>query len=332
MRIQAFILLLLTLGSLASRGQDTIQPRYQSVFGDSCATWYLFFHDWTNYDEEDVGTETRQAIVGDTINVDGTTYNLLRYMPNLSGSREPYLYEDEESLYIRESPDHSKLYFKEHLDLFPEMTFPEVLIMDLDLNVGDTLNTQGWSQLVVQWEHPRPRSLIIDSIYYHNGRKVLRTNYVHNPDYVNNTEPLLFIEGIGPTWGPFYIGFGFRVSLTCYYKDGEPQYHGPEYNQNRETPCITRNTTFWGIPKEPYKNSSYDIYPNPTQGVFEIEFPMVSSYRIVISTIAGCIIKDESVCGNRMQINALQNYPSGMYFITIINSSTLKQTIKIIKI
>ena len=323
-KTKTLVLLFLMASSLASRGQDTIQPRYQSVFGDSCATWYLFFDDWTNYDEEYVGTETRQAIVGDTINVDGTTYNLLRYMPNLSGSREPYLYEDEESLYIRESPDHSKLYFKEHLDLFPEMTFPEVLIMDLDLNVGDTLNTQGWSQLVVQWEHPRPRSLIIDSIYYHNGRKVLRTNYV------NNKEPLLFIEGIGPTWGPFYIGFGFRVSLTCYYKDGEPQYHGPEYNQNREKPCITRKTTFWGIPKEPYKNSSYDIYPNPTQDAFNIKFSTESSYKVIVSTIVGRIVKTKTIYGDKMHVD-LSDCPRGTYFIKITDANNATKVAKVIK-
>ena len=191
-KTKTLVLLFLMASSLASRGQDTIQPRYQSVFGDSCATWYLFFHDWTNYDEEVVGTETRQAIVGDTIIINGTTYTVLRHMPNLSYGILSDLYDDG-PVYVRESPDHSKLYFKEQRNDYPDTISHDVLIMDLDLNIGDTLDTHSWSELIYDIQY-LPK-IYIDTIYHSNGRKILRTNYHSLIFIIDNTNPQAILLG-----------------------------------------------------------------------------------------------------------------------------------------
>ncbi|MBQ9474473.1 MAG: T9SS type A sorting domain-containing protein [Bacteroidales bacterium] len=328
MKFRVTILLAMILGSLASRGQDTVQPRYQSVFGDSSTTWYLYYEDYiTIPDGGEEGTETRQYIAGDTVSIDGKTYNRLRYIPDLSFRGLCYLYR-EESLYIRESPDHSKLYFKEQLDYRPEMTFPEVLVMDLDLNVGDTLNTQGWSQLMVQgYAIEPPIMILVDSIYYTEGRKIIRTIYIGGEELF----PLLFIEGIGPSLGPYYPGFIMPLSLTCYHKDGEPQYHGPKYNPNREAPCIMGDYWFGGISKEPYTNNAFEIYPNPSRNAFNIKFATAASYKVIVSTMSGKVIKMKNIHGDKIDIN-LSNYPIGTYFIKIIETNNATLIAKIIKI
>ena len=165
-KTKTLVLLFLMASSLASRGQDTIQPRYQSVFGDSCATWYIYCMDGL----EGIGTDIRKYTHNDTIKIEETTYNILRR----TGSISMFSHYGNIHQYMRESRDHSKLYFKGQG--YPEDDFPEVLIMDLDMNIGDTMDTQGWLEYSYYPNEYNSPTIIIDTVYYNEGRKILRTN------------------------------------------------------------------------------------------------------------------------------------------------------------
>ena len=327
MRIQAFILLLLTLGSLASRGQDTIQPRYQSVFGDSCATWSVYYYiDRTIY-----GTLTRQAFTEESIIINQTPYKLLRCV--LDFTWEWVDFYPEESLFLRESPDHSKLYYKEHLIADPARSFSEILIMDLDLNVGDTLDTHGWSDLILRNE-PEVPVIRIDTIYYSDGRKVLQTNYQKGNRYFpNGYDTLLFIEGVGPSWGPFYAGNVEPLSLICYNKDGEPIYQGQMYRPEREMPCYITSYGPYAL-KIADNAEAYEAaaYPNPTRNIVNIALSRPSFYTVTVVSPTGNVVHHHAFNGESTCVD-LQEHPCGVYFLTITTiDNPHKQSLKIIKL
>jgi len=75
----------------------------------------------------------------------------------------------------------------------------------------------------------------------------------------------------------------------------------------------------------------FKIYPNPTNGVFEIlinEFNG-SDYKIVIANSTGSIIKTELMQKNSVQLD-LSKYSAGLYYIKLITNKEIYQ-FKLIK-
>ena len=309
--------------SLASRGQDTIQPRYQSVFGDSCATWYIYCREGS----DEIGTDIRKYTHNDTIKIEETTYNILRR----TGSISMFSHYGNIPQYMRESRDHSKLYFKGQG--YPEDDFPEVLIMDLDMNIGDTMDTQGWLEYSYYPNEYNSPTIIIDTVYYNEGRKILRTNY-KKYNYYRGWDTLCFIEGIGPSWGPFYAGIEDMTTLICYYRDGEPQYHGVIYQRDigydlTGNHCI-KVEYFGGISMHD-EYSTATIYPNPTKDIFSILLKTPSTYNVTVVSATGRVVQRDEFHGCNITID-IQFQPRGVYFATISNKNGNKQTVKVIKL
>ena len=326
MKTKTLVLLALLCGSWMSHAQDTVPPRYQSVFGDSSTVWFNYY-EYLN--DEGIGTDARQSIPNDTISIDGNVYNVLRTIEDLSGGYHPYTF-NEVLEYLRESEDHSKLYFKGR---FAHLLFPEVLIMDLDLNVGDTLDTHDWSEIYKEHcyhTHPNP-IITIDTIYYRDGRKILRTNY-RKSTYSNGWDTLLFIEGVGPSFGPYYAGYEDRMSLICYYRDGEHLYRGITYGTDSAytlNPCI-RALEFGDIIKQS-ENLATTIYPNPVHDAFDIVFPAAATYNVAITTLTGCVLQTETVTGDKLHVD-IQQYPKGVYLLSVVDQNNNKATMKIVKL
>ena len=112
------------------------------------------------------------------------------------------------TLYLRESDTHDKLFGRIKYD--DNSVTREFLIMDLSLDVGDTLNTDDWAELNV---HPNQLNpvITIDSIYYKDGRKHLRTDFIGKGKHWSTWPPVIydtltFIEGVGPDMGlPYFL-------------------------------------------------------------------------------------------------------------------------------
>lgn len=284
-------------------------PVYESVFGDSCSVWYIFSE---STDHLYAGTNVRQVLDGDTQIIDGTYYMVLRNASYQSSNILP-LYFDEPQ-YIRESDNHSKLYFKEN---FPGRSFPEILVMDLNLSIGDTLDTRGWEELMDFDLDAAVPKIRVDSVFWIDHRKVLRTDFYHNSWMGKDT--LCFIEGIGPTFGLLYPMHRIN-KLSCLFKDDRVIYHWKNYS---EVGC---NYGWLSEINEQEKPSPFIIYPNPTHNDLYIQFPTATEYHLTLRTQSGALLYEKKVDDNHTTLN-IADYPNGVYFVTFFyghNATTLK--------
>ena len=323
-KTKTLVLLFLMASSLASRGQDTIQPRYQAVFGDSITLWYIFNG---VYGFEYSGTDVQQTIMDDTTTINDTVYMILRSRDDLS-AMPIFNINYYQSQCIRESRDHSKLYFKQNRY---HINTPEILIMDLDLNIGDTLDTHNWSAIESS-NYPNIPTITIDTIYSQNGKKIMQTDF---RVYVREEawwDTLFFIEGVGPSLGLYYPKLrDDYATLICHFKDGEQNCHGAMYSHFEE---FEETCVIWFDPgriEEPSKTVCHIAYPNPTRGVFEIRFPKVSDYKVIISSVTGQIVQTKTIYGDKVFVN-IQNHPRGTYFIKITDANNATKVAKVIKI
>ena len=334
MKTKTLVLLALLCGSWMSHAQDTVPPRYQSIFGDSVTRWYIFQESFTPNAQG--GTETREAIINDTAIIDGHIYQIVRY--NYYRSIEDFYILDDYKLYFRETPDHSKLYFKPIEAWGNSTDYHEVLIMDLDLNVGDTVDTRHWSELPNFRYEPFVPNIRVDSIYYLDGRKIVRTNLTNlSPDGAKDT--LLFIEGAGPSFGLYYPAAKWaedhtHTTLVCYERDEIIQYHGTYYYYYYDiyyahsTDCL-RGWSRGGI-KVP-REFAINAYPNPVHDAFEIALPAAATYNVAITTLTGCVLQTETVTGDKLHVD-IQQYPKGVYLLSVVDQNNNKSTIKIVKL
>ena len=290
---------------------------YQSVFGDSCSKWYVFS---VTDDNHAGGTEVREAISGDTVNVDGITYYYLRHNNEESYYEIP-VYNNEPQL-LRENSNHSKLFFKEN---HPGISAPEILIMDLNLVIGDTLDTHGWSGLFFSGLSTTIPRIKIDSCYISEGRKILRTDFslVH---FTGRKDTLFFIEGVGPSFGPYYPRQTHLNSLSCFYKDGVCLFHGKDYYLNQD--CIH------GWPADITEcmegSNKCTIFPNPTFDKCSVYVSEGCDNIIEVRDIAGKRILSDKFFGNHYYMN-IGNYPIGTYYIIVKNSTGINCT-KLLKL
>lgn len=295
-------------------GQDSIV--YKSVFGDSSTMWNIY-----SWHSAGGGTNTKKCLSDDTIVIDGLNYNILRHV------WEESWWELEAfggaPLLLRESEDHSKLFFRSYCGESGSVVGPEILIMDLGLEVGDTLDTHGWSELDCDVEGGVP-SIRIDSIFYKNNKKILQTNlYQSGSHYITDT--LFFIEGVGPSFGPYYPRHTFPVELNCHFKDDSAEYHGINYyivNSCRLGEHVGADT--------PDSDKSISIYPNPTNGAFNIQSSSSSAYKFVVRDSYGRILMNGYDIEGTRKVD-IGNVPPGVYYVTICTLGFSK-TIKLVKI
>jgi len=167
--------------------------------------------------------------------------------------------------------------------------FPEVVYADFNLEVGDTVPYLG---------------LVIDSIDVIdiNGHSCIR-QWVPNPH--NSTYPEFIIEGIGAEHHSLLDGCNYPEML-CYRERGIPMIFESEPWQNI---CEITDVN------QEENARKLDISPNPSKGIFRIETPQKSTYRIY--DWFGRMIKEGQLDG-ASEID-LTSAPNGIYFISVEN-------------
>ena len=307
------------------KAQDSVV--YKSVLGDSIAEWYVL---QAMFDGGDGRTGNYTIATEDTVILSDTIYNIYRCdemysevgcggFQGFPGDFRNY------DKYIRESDDRSKLYFRTSL------SNTEILLMDLNLEVGDTVDTKTWIWDGVSYNDT---AIVVDSVYYHNDMKHIRTNYYtsfkrpYTSDNIYDT--LKFIEGIGPSFGITYIpsvmlavnGSYFTYTVICYYRDEISEYR----KIPNEWSCYVR----WWMNINDVDNISATIYPNPIKDKVFITNLTAEEHTIKIISQMGIVVKCITTYGSEIEID-LKELPSGVYNIVITNSNGLT-TKKIIKL
>ena len=320
---KTIILSLAMLMGFSAQCQDTV---YESIFGSLYMQWYV-----AQYQFGDANTIEELVMTADTLQIDGRVYFCVKSPDSDFGLHNYYSgilmdSPDEDgrhSLLIRESEDHSKLYFRPLAISYGDFTYEseeEVLIMDLDLEVGDTLDHTGLDHFVefVREHHPYSETygnmypelrIIADSIYYQEGRKHIRTNLIATDFYGYSHDTLTFIEGIGPTQGLFYWTITFYrycyERMLCCEKD--------------DVKLFQRDGCYvWIIDDkiDTVGSSTYLVYPNPAHEVIEICGMDNSLHTITIVSLAGQEVYRTSSYHNNVSVN-VGSFAAGFYLVCV---------------
>ena len=321
--------------ALSSMGQQADSTVYQSVFGDSVARWYEYRC------VEGECTEVYKIFSNDTIRIDNLLYHKVRKV-YFGGTDCDFGNEHLIGLY-RENESHSKLFFRQ-INTRNADTTDEMTIMDLTLRVGDTLDSAGWDEgrfagyRIIEGDAPR---IVIDSIYYIEGKKVLRTTYRY--DGVFGKENLCFIEGVGPSFGMKYavnipLSPLQRIVLVCYYRDTVFEYHSRYYDENpyyiEEDAMLDGHPhsrcEIWIIGGIEETENIFTIRPNPTTNFVETEILSGEQFDIEITDNSGKLLVKRTGLTGKTQID-ISNFSKGIYFL-IIKGAKGVETKKMIKL
>jgi hypothetical protein len=250
---------------------------YQSVFGQDSTTWNNF------YELPDVGINVRYSVVGDT-DINSISYKKL--YNNWSYSIDGFL---------REDSTRSKLY------LYYSALDSEYLVEDLNHQIGDAIFYQG-------------EIVTIDSIYYLENRKHLRTNtfmFQWPLEYVR----LEFIEGVGPTSGFFLSPFNsisFSGILLCHSRDTESTFIFSDTAYD----C---NYNWLGIHDISF-GEKLILFPNPAQSeiVAELNEQTQLNLDYLITDMSNKILLKGKLRSGKNSIGISQ-LSHGSYFIRVLN-------------
>ena len=264
---------------------------YQSFFGNENTKWII-----TNRFvllEESVWMDTISIFASEN------EYKVLEYQCKWSGHNKIIGK-------IRNNETNSKLFFIE------SNSTTELLIMDLDLEVGDAFSFS---------ENGENRTIYVDDVYVFNGKKHIQFN-----DWIPLSTPpggykRVFIEGVGPNWG-FESNDAYLIA--CKYDDFIKTY---SFENEHIKDCHFKNVI---IDNYVWKNS-ITIYPNPVFGQLVVNFPEMlnESIQLSVQNTLGVEVFN-TVIFNSETILDLSHLPNSIYFFkfqtpeTVISKKIIK--------
>lgn len=332
MKKALMILALLATGMCAS-AQDTVT--YHSIFGDSTTMW-----EGINVDAGGVDIILMTSKADDTAVIDGQKYLVQRdyqeihWQPGYSVCGR---------YYIRESESKDKIYLR--YGCYGDTT-SEILVMDLSLKVGDTLNTGTWANCAALGTRPAPQ-IMIDSIFYLDGRKMMRTNCIAQYPYSSHPiyDTLYFIEGVGPSMGigypvhatdPLYTSEGISwaccPSIWCHFKDSVLDFHYTNYysiNMDWSEGYVVCSYSEI-VSLQNNGKRQIEVYPNPSQDKITISGSLSPQSRYKIVTLDGKVMSEGSLPYDSNTID-ISNFGRGVYLICIEDNKnkTIKKIVKL---
>lgn len=224
--------------------------------------------------------------------------------------------------YLREDTLSGKVYMQMFNYPSPFDTLRDVLIMDLSLQVGDTFHLHSDYYSINQSISMECPYIIVDSVFYENGSKVVRTNcnaWHCKLNAFDNNIPLSFIEGVGPNRGPFYWlvqyyhDAGEASLLLCSYKDDTLSYINPLYNTCDTFVVRVSDKCLGGI----------DVFPNPIEdNLLSISFGNSFSGLILLYNALGSKVYSIDLSNVHTHQIKMTHFSKGMYFIKIIDKNS----------
>jgi len=203
--------------------------------------------------------------------------------------------------YIREDTVNGKYWW-----LDQEEKYDESLFMDLGLEKGDKF------YFIWNYEFPVGDSILVDSVYYENGKKIIEFSYLL--DFMK----LKFIEGVGPNIG-FCISennFWDSYTLLCKYDNDELVY---STEANKSGNCYI--DPFVGL-KENTSINDIEIYPNPASGLVNVHLNNlpIQNYQLHIYNSTGTCLLSQKLSDS---ITKLELAQKGLYIIVISDGNQI---------
>lgn len=216
MKTKIFFIIIMVIGSW---NITCAQQQYKSCLDSSVIKWSFL-----DYHIVDAGAVSTELIAsGDTL-INGYIYKRM-YIDTFDyfqaeetninwQNYTPYLYNQWEDFFIRESEDASKLY------IFDSNENKEYLISDLNLQKGDVFQVVTIGDGLIE--------TTVDSIYYKEDLKHILLKLNEDP---YNYYRITFIEGVGPDiWYiyPYYDAGHLNCfkNKSIFYKEGIISYFG----------------------------------------------------------------------------------------------------------
>lgn len=203
---------------------------------------------------------------------------------------------------IREDSTAKKVYYVKPL------LSTEKLLYDFNLQVGDTI----WGEL----EAP---GLVKDTVISIDSVQVGASGNWVKRWFINSCYNIYIIEGVGSTYGLI------ETSPGC----------GPD-NMERDIMCMVGFFIYPNITDCEMITSvssitvedNLHIFPNPSDGSFQIDFKNNSFQEIIISNLLGDIVLKENIhTTNNFSVKNLDN---GIYILTLVDKDNKKVNKKII--
>ncbi len=290
--------------------QNIANAQYESIFGQNTTQFNIFHEPVSGY------CITNHILQTGDFEINGIYYKKFG------------------NIYLREDTVSGKVYMQIFNYSPPFDPSRDVLIMDLNLQVGDTFSLHSDYYFISQSISMECPNIIVDSVFYENGRKVVRTNC--NPlhcivSIFDPYTPLSFIEGVGPNRGPFYWlaqyyhDAGKASLLLCFYKDDTLSYMNPLYNTCDTFPDLVSI-------HDQYLNG-IDIFPNPIEdNLLNISFDGTFSGLIFLYNALGSKIYSIDLSNVHTHQIKMMYFSKGIYFLKIIDKNSnllfLKKIIK----
>ena len=255
---------------------------YASIFGSESTTWKIPF---CNLD---------QFIITEQVSSSDITYNTNIYKKigtSYTGGVDYGLNSVSGNGWARENMNEGKAWFVGTVETANGLDTVEYLVMDLSLEIGDNF--------LVHESFGETDLAIVDSIYFNDGFKYVRTTYQH----WNSDEKLTFIEGVGTNYGLSYMHNVYNLCncLLSINKDLMQVYS----NDN----CLPTAHQSELEPKE------LTLYPNPSVNSISISH-ISNNGTYTILSVLGEEVKQTYFEGQNIQIDISDLRPN-IYFIEI---------------
>ena len=316
-----FFFAMLAILTTSAKPQDTTV--YQSVFGDSIAVWYENMREYL-----DCYPFSFSVLTNDTAVIDSVVY--LKCALNNICTRGlgdfHRIYNSFDTVYFRESMNHDKLYLRPKVG---GILYPEYVIMDLSLDVGDTFPTITKEDYPFLSNYLFSRPVIIDSVYEVDGRKVLRTGYWFRG------AKLTFMEGIGPNYGLMYTLVKDEPDkveriLLCYVRDDEWIYSVLEEYWKEEYE-VSDCCYYYVSGVSTITEEMCSVYPNPTEDYLYLKFQDCYAKRILLyDNKGGVVYENNKVIVSDIQID-VRHLSKGVYTL-VVESEDRLMTKKIVRL
>lgn len=323
MKNPTIIITLLLLTAVSVNGQNDTAYQYQSVFGQHYSEWITAII--YNENGESYGSDLGYySITGEESHFEGYHPIQCGWAGGINGwgsyiaGRGYYSdgYDTDGTYYLREDESHARLYMHKFDD-------GDILLMDLDLNVGDTF---FWTRM----DGHLVRPCVVDSVFYDEGRKHVRLDHTvficADRDWTLKPIKLEFIEGVGPNLSPFYCLDldNLFTALLCFSKDSVSEYGPLPIFNNR---CIFDNPYDDAIGE--VESGRIGIWMNPETGILTLSCLPEQGNSITLCDISGRTLLQTASRGGTKQLN-IASLPPQVYIVTVRND-TFAQTFKILK-